>query len=99
HVHHIVFGLNASAAWIRGDRTKHDWQQSWRVKGVDEAGWAELLRQLRAGYADLREAIEKQGVSSSDAFGGAVGAVAHVAYHLGAIRQKMAGPGATGGTA
>jgi hypothetical protein len=43
-----------------------------------------------AGYADLRATIEAHGADGVEAFGGAVGAVAHVAYHLGAIRQKVA---------
>jgi hypothetical protein len=29
-------------------------------------------------------------MASEEAAGGAIGAVAHVAYHLGAIRQKVA---------
>src|SRR5262245_19906310 len=36
HVYHTLFGLEASAAWIRGDRTKRDWAESWRAKMVDD---------------------------------------------------------------
>lgn len=90
HAHHVAFGLNASSAWIRGDRTPPNWPESWRVSTVDDTGWAELQQRLRDGYRGLREAIESHGWSSLESYGGAVGAITHVAYHLGAIRQKVA---------
>lgn len=90
HVYHVIFAMNASAAWIRGDRTPHNWKESWRLSTVDELAWPQLLEDLRLGYKDLHQAIESQAASSEEAVGGAVGAIAHVAYHLGAIRQKRA---------
>ncbi|MGH9399562.1 MAG: hypothetical protein ACRD00_04280 [Thermoanaerobaculia bacterium] len=89
HAHHIQFGLAASAAWIAGDRTSRDWQESWSVSTVDDAAWKRLREQLRGAYDDLRRAIESHASSGVEAMGGAVGAVAHAAYHLGAIRQKV----------
>ena len=90
HAHHVAFGLGAAAAWVRGDRSPSDWAQSWRVSTVDDAAWARLRGELRRGYEDLYRAIESHAASGVEAFGGAVGAVAHAAYHLGAIRQKVA---------
>jgi hypothetical protein len=90
HAYHVSFGLEASAAWIGGDRTSRDWAQSWTVTTVTDAGWRELRGQLRARYAALRDAVERGAAGSGEAVGGAVGAVAHVAYHLGEIRQKLA---------
>jgi hypothetical protein len=57
---------------------------------VDDAAWASLQEQLRRGYEDLRQAIPAHAASRVEAMGGAIGAIAHVAYHLGAIRQKVA---------
>ena len=91
HAHHVAFSLEASAAWVRGDRTKRHWPDSWLVSTVDAAAWADLQKRLRAGYDDLRRAIEDHAAGSVEAFGGAVGTVAHIAYHLGAIKQKVAG--------
>ena len=91
HVRHVTFGMGAAAAWIRGDRGRHNWEESWRVSGVDEASWARLQEELRAAYRDLRAAIAAHAAAGPEAFGGAVGAVAHLAYHLGAIRQKLPG--------
>jgi hypothetical protein len=90
HAHHVSFGLEASTAWIEGDRTSRDWAQSWSVTSVTEAAWRELRDQLRARYAALRGAVERHAGASAEAIGGAAGAVAHVAYHLGEIRQKRA---------
>lgn len=80
HVHHVTFALDAS----------RDWTDSWRVQAVDADGWQRLLRDLRRAYSELREEVERRGTSSEEAFGGAVAAVAHCAYHLGAVRQKVA---------
>jgi hypothetical protein len=89
-VEHVTFALKAAADWIRGDRTAHNWEESWRVRTPDDATWPAMLEKLRGAYAELRKAIESHAASSVEAIGGAIGAVAHVAYHLGAIRQKVA---------
>jgi len=88
HAHHVAFALEASSAWIKGDRSHRNWAESWSVQAVDDAGWARLLERLRAGYGDLRRAIEEHALSSEEAAGGAIAALAHAAYHLGAIQQK-----------
>lgn len=88
HVHHMAFSAEASTAWIRGDRTPRDWNESWRVTAVTEPEWADLKQELRNEYHELQAALEDAALSSEEAFGGAVGVVAHAAYHLAHIRQK-----------
>lgn len=90
HVHHEVFALEATAAWIRGDRSRRDWSQSWRVQRVDATAWEALRQALRRAYEDLRGAVQTHGLDGEESAGGAVAGVAHAAYHLGAIRQKLA---------
>jgi len=87
---HILFGLEQSAAWIRGERNLRDWNQSWQPSSVDEEGWTKLQEQLRNAYQELTQVIEQRGTAGLEEIGGAIGAVTHVAYHLGAIRQKIA---------
>jgi hypothetical protein len=89
HVHHVAFGLSVSSAWIQGDRSRRNWQESWRVSTVDDAAWSRLQEQLRSEYKNLRQVIESNTLSGVEAFGGAIAAIAHVANHLGAIRQKV----------
>ena len=88
HVNHVIFGLNASARWIEGDRTTHSWSESWEAGSVDDASWARLKERLRASYQDMRRAMGLYAMESQEALAGSVGVLAHVAYHLGAIRQK-----------
>ena len=89
HVHHMIFAIEASSAWIRGDHSSRNWRDSWRTRTANEKEWAESCAKLQAGYVDLRKAIESHGRTNEDSIGGAIGALAHAAYHLGAIRQKI----------
>jgi uncharacterized damage-inducible protein DinB len=89
HAYHVLFGLDAFAAAISG-KTPHDWNESWRVKEVDAPSWAKLRSDLNEGRARLRTAIESHAHKGEAQMAGAVSAVAHVAYHVGAIRQKIA---------
>jgi len=87
HAHHALFSFEAFAARIAGDRTSRDWDESWRVKEVDDAQWAKLQQDLVRGYEALHRAIEANG---GEAIGTALAATTHLAYHIGAIRQKIA---------
>jgi hypothetical protein len=89
HVHHVIFAFNASAAWIRGDHSPRDWEESWSKKAVTDEEWAKMKADLQLTSDSLRQAITFHTEDSAHAFGGAVGAVAHLAYHLGAIKQKI----------
>ncbi|MGD0727457.1 MAG: hypothetical protein ABSB63_18060 [Spirochaetia bacterium] len=89
HVHHVIYGLNASARWIEGDRTTHNWKESWTTGSVNDQEWARMLDKLKVSYQDTRRDIELYASSSKESMGGVIGALAHVAYHLGAIRQKV----------
>jgi len=90
HAHHAGFHLDMSSAWMRGDREPRDWNESWSVKSVDEPAWAALRRNLRKQYASLLEAIEKEPSANGIELATTIGAIAHAAYHLGAIRQSIA---------
>ena len=97
HVHHTGFGMEASTAFIRGDRSPRDWGQSWKVTAVDGGEWKREMDVLRARYQALLRTMQEADLSTDEAFGGAVAAVAHVAYHLGAIRQRLLPASSSGG--
>lgn len=89
HVNHVIFGLDASARWIEGNRTTHNWKESWSTDTVNDGEWARMLDKLRTSYRDMRRNIEMYASTSRESMGGVIGALAHAAYHLGAIRQKV----------
>lgn len=95
HVQHLLSSLAISIRWIRGELVARDRDQGWTAGELDEAEWSALRASLRREYASLLTAVQSQGTWTEDTIGGAVGAIAHVAYHLGAIRQRLA----VGGTA
>jgi len=78
-----------STLGLRGQATSRDRGRSWTVSTVDDAGWADLQAQLRREYDSLYVAVEMHALWDEDALGVAIGAIAHAAYHLGAIRQRL----------
>ncbi len=90
HAYHLLFSFEAFAAAIAGDTTSRDWNESWRVSEVDDAQWQKLQQDLLNGYETLRNAIEVDAANGDGGVGTALAATAHLAYHIGAIRQKIA---------
>jgi hypothetical protein len=60
------------------------------VSEVDDAQWRKLQEELVQGYETLRHAIEADATNGNHGVGTALAATAHLAYHIGAIRQKIA---------
>lgn len=90
HVDHVRYGFSLLNRWASGDQPPWpdmDWTASWRRNVVSDAEWQKLRGELRreadAWAAVLREPRE---VSEVEA-GWMAGSVAHLAYHMGAIRQ------------
>ena len=84
--------------WERdGDRGPFDWKGSFQPAQVGEEEWEELQSRVRRADDGLVAFARTQAgqEADGDATGGLAGAVAHVAYHLGAIRQlvKVVGAG------
>ncbi len=61
-----------------------------KITTVDEEAWTRLVVELHRQYDQLRQTIQSRALDSAETFGGAVAAIAHLAYHLGAVRQKTA---------
>jgi len=100
HAGHLRFSLEVARRFLGGDRGPFDWEQSWATTSVDEAAWAELRSGLRQEYDAFRRALDEAGELDWLVLSGIVGSIAHVAYHLGAIRQMvLEGRGAPAATA
>ena len=89
HVRHLSASLALAARRLRGESGSRDRSQSWSVHRVDEAEWAAVVAEVRSAYHTLRVTVEMRSAWDEDAVGEAFGTIAHVAYHLGAIRQRL----------
>ena len=89
HIHHLSSSVALSAKELRGESASRDRSRSWTVSTVDEAEWAAVRARLRDEYRRLVVAVETRALWDEDALGVAMGAIAHTAYHLGAIRQRL----------
>jgi hypothetical protein len=97
HVAHVTYGLSLMNRWSQGENpfATADWAASWKKIAVTDAEWEALRIQLRDEGARwlvvLRTPREVQDIELS----GMIGSIAHLAYHIGAIRQinpKARGP-------
>ena len=89
HAAHAAFHLKSSAAWLAGDKSAADWESSWQPQTVDDAAWRTVQDEFRRQYLATIAAIDNITDWNRDMLGGAIGAIAHAAYHLGAIRQIL----------
>lgn len=89
HVHHLCFSLNISAAWLRGERVRPHWPESWSLRTVDDDGWREEQAALQMARKNLCDAIDVYSLRDEMSIGITLGNVAHIACHIGAIRQKL----------
>lgn len=90
HARHSAFHMEVMVRWERdGDRGPFDWKGSFHPAVVGDEEWDELRVRLRAAYDALCAfaRTQQEAQAPGDVAGGLAGAVAHVAYHLGAIRQ------------
>ena len=86
---HLISSVALSTRELRGESPPRDRSRSWTVFAVDEAEWAALRTRLRDDYEGLLVAIKTHVLWDEDALGVVMGAIAHSAYHLGAIRQRL----------
>jgi len=90
HTQHLRYGLSLMNRWARegGDPfSDATWDEAWKVSRVDDGTWAEIRGGLRAETnAWLRELGSAREVTPVE-LNGLIGSIAHLAYHLGAMRQ------------
>lgn len=99
HVEHLRYGLSLMNRWAAGENPfdDADWSAAWRKTRVSAAEWKKLRDEFgseaRRWLAALKEPRE---ISEAD-LNGVIGSIAHLAYHVGAIRQidlSVRGPSA-----
>ena len=90
HVDHLRYGFSLLNRWADGSPPPWpdmDWTVSWRRNTVTEAEWRTLRDELRRETARWAEAMGTPRIESAIGAGWITGSVAHLAYHVGAIRQ------------
>ena len=90
HAQHVRYGMSLMNRWgSEGGNPFKDakWDEAWKISTVSDAQW----KDIRSGLADeahrwlevLKTPREVHGIE----FTGMVSSIAHLAYHLGAMRQ------------
>jgi len=90
HAQHVRYGLSLMNQWAReGGNPFADakWDEAWKVSAVDDAMWSEIRTGLGDETQRWREMLRTPRECSGIELTGMISSVAHLAYHLGAIRQ------------
>src|SRR5215831_15965515 len=90
HADHLRYGLALLNRWANGEVAPWhdaDWTASWKKGVVTDAEWRTLRDDLGREAAAWVTALAKPRELSGREVGWVAGSVAHLAYHLGAIRQ------------
>jgi hypothetical protein len=89
HVDHVRYGLSLMNRWSAGENPfrNADWSTSWKKTTVSDHEWDTLRRDLQAEATRWRDALRMPREVQEIELNGMIGSIAHLAYHLGAIRQ------------
>jgi hypothetical protein len=90
HADHLRYALSLLNGWAAGalpPAEDMDWAASWQRNVVSDAEWRTLRDALRCEASVWAAALRAPRAVSEVEAGWMAGSVAHLAYHLGAIRQ------------
>jgi hypothetical protein len=90
HAEHLRFGLSLMNQWITDGGNPFanaKWDAAWKVSAVDATQWEEIKSGLRDEAHRWLQALSTPRDVNDIEFTGLVSSIAHLAYHVGAIRQ------------
>ena|SRR5213592_3515650 len=89
HVDHLCYSLSLMNRWAAGENPfdDADWTTSWRKTRVSAVQWKQLREELANEAHRWLEVLQKPREVGQTDLNGVVASVAHLAYHVGAIRQ------------
>jgi hypothetical protein len=90
HAQHVRYGLSLMNRWARqGGNPFADatWEKAWKLTVVDDAAWNEIRRGLGDETRQWLEILRSPREVIDVELTGMIASIAHLAYHLGAIRQ------------
>lgn len=90
HAQHVRYGLSLMNRWAReGGNPFADakWDEAWKISVVDASTWDEIRAGLGSEAHRWLEILQTPRECSGVELTGMISSVAHLAYHLGAVRQ------------
>jgi hypothetical protein len=90
HVQHVRYGLSLMNRWAReGGNPFADatWDAAWKISAVDTGQWDEIRTGLRDEAHRWLQVLETPREVADVELSGMIASIAHLAYHMGAIRQ------------
>ena len=90
HARHVQYGLSLMNQWAAegGDPFSNaKWDEAWKTSIVDDREWTEIRDGLRDETHRWLRALGASREVTPVELTGMIASVAHLAYHLGAIRQ------------
>jgi hypothetical protein len=90
HARHVQYGLSLMNRWAReGGNPFADakWDEAWHTSRVDDQEWRSMRDGLEQESHRWLEALGAPREAAPLELAGMIGSIAHLAYHLGAIRQ------------
>jgi hypothetical protein len=90
HAQHLRYGLSLMNRWAaEGGNPFADarWDAAWKTTGVDATEWQEIRGGLRHEAQRWNQALGSSREVNEAELAGMIASIAHLAYHLGAIRQ------------
>src|SRR5687768_521691 len=90
HAQHVRFGLSLMNRWAtEGGNPFADakWDAAWKIGAVNPAEWNEIRSGLSGEARRWLDVLKSPRDLAKVELTGMIGSIAHLAYHLGAIRQ------------
>jgi hypothetical protein len=90
HAQHLAFGLSLMNRWAaEGGYPYADakWDKAWKTSVVNDSQWTAIRTNLRDEAHQWLECLSAAREVTPLELSGMIATIAHVAYHLGAIRQ------------
>jgi hypothetical protein len=90
HAQHLRYGLSLMNEWVTDGGNPFanaKWAAAWQITSVDAARWEDIKTGLRDETSRWRHALRTPRDIAGLELTGMIASIAHLAYHLGAIRQ------------
>jgi hypothetical protein len=89
HTAHTAFHIEATLRSAAGDRSPNDWQASFLPRVVSDADWIVQQQRLQGAYSSIVGLAHSTAIWDEHSAVGMMATLAHVSYHLGAVRQIL----------